>query len=117
MVAAMGDLSKPAIGEPEWRGALLAEVIRHTAHVAGPICLNGLFRHLLDWLGLPEEECGAEIYSTVFCLVRTGLYTSNTYDAATGELWLGHDTQLTPARTVTLYLYGDTEGEPEEAET
>ena len=112
----MGDLSKPAIGEPEWRGALLAEAIRHTAHVAGPICGNALFKHLHAWLGLPEEGCGSEIYRATFLMVRSGLYTSNTYDAKFGEMYFQHNTRLTPSREVTLYLYGESEGEAEESE-
>ena len=95
------------VGQPEWRSALLAEAIRHTAHLAGPVNPNTLFRHLQAWLGLPEEACGEEIRTTLFLMVRSGLFTSDSHDRASGDLWLGTATRFTPSRTLTAYLHGE----------
>lgn len=107
---------RPQIGQPEWRSALLAEAIRHTAHVAGSICPFALFRHLQDWLGLPEEVCGGEINTTLFALVSSGLYTSNTHDVATGTITLGAETRLTASRVLTVCLHGEPCGNPEDTD-
>ncbi|KQP35962.1 hypothetical protein [Methylobacterium sp. Leaf100] len=104
----------PQIGQPEWRSSLLAAAIRHTAHVAGPICPFALFRHLQDWLGLPEEVCGGEINTILFAMVRSGLYTSNTHDVATGTITLGAETRLTASRVLTVCLHGEPCGDPED---
>ncbi|MCC0808561.1 hypothetical protein FPV16_20520 [Methylobacterium sp. W2] len=104
------------IGEPEGRSALLAEAIRHTAHLAGPISPFALFKHLQDWLGLSEEECGGEINTTLFLMVRSGLYTSNTHDVETGTIILAAHTLLTPSVTLTLCMHDDHESVPEEPE-
>ncbi|MDO9428407.1 MAG: hypothetical protein Q7T93_16445 [Methylobacterium sp.] len=104
------------VGQPEWRSALLAEAIRHTAHVAGPISPFTLFRHLQDWLGLPEEVCGGEINTVLFAMVRSGLYTSNTHDVATGSITLGAETRLTASRVLTVCLHGEPCGDPEDDE-
>lgn len=102
-----------AVGQPEWRSALLAEAVRHTAHLAGPISPFALFRHLQDWLGLPEEECGGEVNTTIFLLVRSGLYTSNTHDVETGTITLAAETRLTASRVLTLCLHSDVDAEAE----
>ena len=102
-----------ALAQPEWRAALLAEAIRHTAHLAGPISPFALFRHLQDWIGLPEEACGDEINTTLFLMVRSGLYTSNTHDVETGTITMAGETRLTASRVLTLCLHGELEAEPE----
>lgn len=100
-----------AVGQPEWRSALLAEAIRYTAHLAGPISPFGLFRHLQDWLGLSEEACGGEINTILFLMVRSGLYTSNTYDVETGIVTMAGETRLTVSRTLTVCLHGEPYGD------
>lgn len=102
------------VGDPEWRSALLAEAIRHTAHVAGPISPFALFKHLQGWLGLSEEECGGEINTTLFLMVRSGLYTSNTHDVETGTITLAGHTLLSPSRTLTVCIHSEPEPEPDE---
>lgn len=99
------------VGEPEWRSALLAEVIRRTAHVAGPINACALQNDLLGFFrrlhGLTEEQCGAEIIDTLFFMVRSGLFLSNTYDAARNELTLGAETLLTASAHLTRRIYAE----------
>ena len=105
-------ITPASLGQPEWRSALLAEAIRHTAHLAGPICPFALHRHLQDWLGLSEEACGGEINTTLFLMVRSGLYTSNTHDVDSGTITMAAETRLTASRVLTLCLHGDLEAEP-----
>ncbi|MCC0809073.1 hypothetical protein FPV16_23210 [Methylobacterium sp. W2] len=95
------------IGQPEWRAVLLAEAIRHTAHVAGPINPWALFRHLQSWLGMAEEECGSEISAILFLMVRSGLYTSNTYDVNAGMVSMAAHTQFGASPALTLCMHGD----------
>ncbi|WP_019905682.1 hypothetical protein [Methylobacterium sp. 77] len=108
------DLVCPQAGEPEWRSALLAEAIRHTAHLAGPISPFALFKHLQEWLGLTEEECGGEINTVLFLMVRSDLYTSNTHDVETGTITLAAHTLLTPSVTLTLCMHSEPESMPDE---
>ncbi|KQT17717.1 hypothetical protein ASG40_16990 [Methylobacterium sp. Leaf399] len=117
-MAAVGSasLNHAEVGQPEWRSALLAEAIRHTAHVAGPINPFALHRHLQDWVGIPEEACGGEINTILFAMVRSGLYTSNTHDEATGTITMGVETRLTASRTLTVCLHGEPCGDYEETE-
>ena len=98
---------------PEWRAALLAEAIRHTAHRAGPINASALFRHLQHWLGQIEEACGAEINTILFLMVRSGLYTSNTHDVENGTITFAGGTRLTPSCALTQCMQGGMEAEPE----
>ncbi|MDP4024434.1 hypothetical protein Q8W71_17555 [Methylobacterium sp. NEAU 140] len=93
------------VGQPEWRAALFAEAIRHTAHVAGPINPFPLMSHLLTWLGIAEEKAGDEITLIIFLMVRSGLYTANTHSSATGKLYLGCDTRLTASPILSSMLY------------
>lgn len=94
--------------QAEFRAGMLAEAIRRTAHVAGEIDVHALHAHLMGWAGVPEEECGGDIYATLFFMVRCGLYTTNTPDTLAAE------TRLTAAKPLMAYLYD--EGEVEEAE-
>lgn len=105
----MSDASRTDVGQPEWRAALLAEAIRRTAFVEGPINPFRLARALREWLSLSEEDCGDEVYTTLFLMVRSGLYTSNTHDVVTGVISLGGDTRLTVAPVLTTYLHGEVE--------
>ncbi|MCJ2033051.1 hypothetical protein [Methylobacterium sp. J-068] len=106
-------LASSDLGQPEWRAALLAEAIRHTAHLAGPISPFALFQHLQDWLGLTEEVCGGEINTILFLMVRSGLYTSNTHDVETGTITFAGGTRLTPSCALTQCMHGGLEAEPE----
>ncbi|MCJ2080723.1 hypothetical protein [Methylobacterium sp. J-090] len=92
------------VGLPEWRGALLAKAIEQTAHIIGPICPFALARDFQDHLRLPDEACWEEITATLYMMVRTGLYTSNTYDVATGRFILGAGTLLTASPALISFL-------------
>jgi hypothetical protein len=104
------------VGQPEWRAAVLAEAIRHTAHLTGPINPFSLMDHLRNWLGLVEEECGADLHDVLFMMVGSGLYTSNTMDFSTGTVWLGSKTYLTAGRALTAFVYSEEPAEREDDE-
>lgn len=94
--------------QAERLSAMLAEAIRHTAHVAGEIDTYALHTHLMGWAGVPEEQCGGDIIATMFFMTRCGLYTSNTPDT------LGGETRLKASRMLTTHLYDDRSGADEE---
>ncbi|MDP4024488.1 hypothetical protein Q8W71_17835 [Methylobacterium sp. NEAU 140] len=94
----------------ERRSAMLAEAIRHTAHVAGEIDTHALHAHLITWAGVPEEECGGDIYATMFFMVRCGLYTTNTPDTLAAE------TRLKVSHLLMGHLYDEHPPEPDDDE-
>ena len=102
-------------GSPEWRAALFGQAIAYAAHLTGPICPYALGRHLWSFLGQSEEECGGEALDVTFLLIRTGLFTVNTRDERTGDIWLGADTMLTVSPMLTAYLYGEPDDLEDEA--
>lgn len=105
------------IGSAEWRSALFAEAVRHTAHLAGPIKVSALQEHLLAFTGGTEEECRGEILMTLCLLIHSGLYTANTYNRATMTLILSEATTFTASHVLTMHMHGEHEaGEEDEEE-
>lgn len=93
-------------GQAERRSAMLGEAIRHTAHLTGEIDTHALHSHLMAWAKAPEEECGGDIYATMFMMVRCGLYTTNTPNTLAAE------TRLKASKMLMGHLYD--EGSPED---
>lgn len=96
-------------GSPEWRAALFGQAIAFAGHLTGEICPLALGRHLWSFLGQSEEDCGSECLDAVVMLVQSGLFTINTVDAETGDLWIGGESKLTVRPMLTRYLYGEPE--------
>lgn len=108
MIAAFAGSKPPRVvaGSPEWRAALFGQAISYAGHLTGEICPFVLERHLWNFVGQTEEECSAESMDAVLMLIRCGLFTINTVDPATGDLWFSGDTKLTVTPMLTAYLYG-----------
>lgn len=104
------------VGSPEWRAALFGQAVAYSAHLTGPICPYVLGAHLRSILGLPEEECGGEIFDATVMLIRAGLFTINTVEPGTNSLMFGGDTKLTPSRLLTGYVYGEPGEAPDDEE-
>ena len=105
-----------AIGSAEWRSALFAEAVRHTAHLAGPIKVSYLQEHLLRFTGATEEECGGDILMTLCLLIHSGLYTANTYNRVTMTLILSEATTFTVSHVLTMHMHGEHEAQEEDGE-
>jgi hypothetical protein len=110
-------IDKQEIGSPEWRSALFAEAVRHTAHLEGPIRVTALQEHLLRFTRGTQEECGGEILMTLCLLIHSGLYTANTYNRATMTLILSEATTFTASHVLTMHMHGEHEvGEEDDEE-
>ena len=107
-------IEKHEIGSPEWRSALFAEAVRHTAHLEGPIRVTSLQDHLLRFTGGTEEECSGEIMMTLCLLIHSGLYTANTYNRATMTLILSSATTFTASHVLTMHMHGEHEAGEED---
>lgn len=117
MIAAFASSKPPRVvaGSPEWRAALFGQAIAYAGHLTGEICPFALERHLWSFVGLTEEECSGESMDAVLMLIRCGLFTINTVDAETGDLWFGGETKLTVTPMLTRYLYGEPDDLEDEA--
>lgn len=104
------------VGSAEWRSALFAEAIRHTAHLAGPIRASSLQEHLLRFAGGTEEQCGGEILMTLCLLIHSGLYVTNTFNRATMTLVLSTETTFTASHVLTMHMHGEHETGDEDDE-
>ena len=117
MMAAFAASKPPRVlpGSPEWRAALFGQAIAYAGHLTGEICPLALGRHLWAFVGQREEDCGGECLDAVVMLVRSGLFTINTVDEETGDIWIGGESKLTVCPLLTGYLYGETDDLGDEA--
>lgn len=117
MIAAFAASKAPRVvaGSPEWRAALFGQALAYAGHLTGEICPFALEKHLRSFVGQTEGRRGSEIMDAVLMLISSGLFTINTANEETGDLWFATESKLTVAPLLTAYLYGEPDDLGDEA--
>jgi hypothetical protein len=104
----MIDLQDPA-NEAELKARILAEVIKNVAALPGPSDACTIFESVRQAIDLPEAFIGGHIYSSIFFLIRTGVFDSPSYDKKKSEIGFSCDTVIIPSERLIAYIWTDPE--------